>query len=230
MLIENIRPSRRGFLAGSAGLVVGFYLARSARARRDPAHGGRACGRAGHAVRAERLRAHRSRRHGEHRVQAHRDGTGALHGADDDRGRGARRRHGADARRPCARERRALQEPRLRRDGHRRLNRHRQQLRAAPPGRCHRARHAGGRSGRGMGGAGRRDRRGRRAHPPRRNEPRQRLRRARRERRPRSSWRGRRSRIRRTSGSSDPTCSGSTRPRSRTGRRSSRSTSASPTC
>jgi isoquinoline 1-oxidoreductase beta subunit len=33
MLIENIRPSRRAFLAGSAGLVIGFYLAPTGRAR-----------------------------------------------------------------------------------------------------------------------------------------------------------------------------------------------------
>ena len=37
MLIENIRPSRRAFLAGSAGLVIGFYLAPLGRAaRRSP--------------------------------------------------------------------------------------------------------------------------------------------------------------------------------------------------
>jgi isoquinoline 1-oxidoreductase beta subunit len=33
MLIQSIRPSRRTFLAGSAGLVVGFYLAPMGRAR-----------------------------------------------------------------------------------------------------------------------------------------------------------------------------------------------------
>lgn len=33
MLMETIRPSRRAFLAGSAGLVVGFYLAPTGRAR-----------------------------------------------------------------------------------------------------------------------------------------------------------------------------------------------------
>jgi isoquinoline 1-oxidoreductase beta subunit len=35
MLMENIRPSRRGFLAGSTGLVVGFYLAPMGRARAE---------------------------------------------------------------------------------------------------------------------------------------------------------------------------------------------------
>ena len=36
MLIENIRPSRRSFLAGSAGLVIGFYLAPTGRAAAAP--------------------------------------------------------------------------------------------------------------------------------------------------------------------------------------------------
>ena len=37
MLLQNIRSSRRGFLVGSAGLVVGFYLAPLAPARAAPA-------------------------------------------------------------------------------------------------------------------------------------------------------------------------------------------------
>ena len=38
MMIDKIQPSRRTFLAGSAGLVVGFYLAPLGRAAADTLH------------------------------------------------------------------------------------------------------------------------------------------------------------------------------------------------
>ena len=164
---------------------------RSAGARRARAHGGRAGRRAGHAVRAERLRPHRARRHGDRPLQAHRDGPGALHRvsptivAEELDADWSQMRAVA-----LARRRRALQEPRLRRAGHRRLDRHRQSATSrcgrpaprrapcwSPPpprnGACRQARSPCRE----------------RPHPPRRIGPRKRLRRARRARRPRSSCR-----------------------------------------
>ena len=150
MLIENIRPSRRAFLAGSAGLVVGFYLAPlGPRARRARAQGGRSRRRAGHAVRAERLRAHRARRHGDASLCKHIEmGQGPYTGlttivAEELDADWSQMRAVA-----VARQRRALQEPRLR---------HAWAPAARPPsptattrcaGRRHGARHAGRRRGR----------------------------------------------------------------------------------
>ena len=115
MLIEKIRPSRRAFLAGSAGLVVGFYLAPlGRRAPPIPIKAGVPADAAGHAIRAERLRAHRARRHGDRPLQAHRDGPGRLHRSPDHRGRRARRRLEPDARGCLPGGRRDLQEPGVR--------------------------------------------------------------------------------------------------------------------
>ena len=63
--------------------------------------------------------------------QAHRVGPGTVHRPRHARRRGARRRLEPDARRAFARRRQDLREPRLRRAGHRRLDRDRQFLRAA---------------------------------------------------------------------------------------------------
>ena len=39
MRIDTIKPSRRAFLAGTAGIMVGFYLAPMGRAAAAPATG-----------------------------------------------------------------------------------------------------------------------------------------------------------------------------------------------
>ena len=73
------------------------------------------------------------------------------------------------ARRACARRRQALRQPRVRRAGHRRLDRHRQLLRAAAQGRRDGARHAGAGRGASLERAGRRDHRRPRRDPARRS-------------------------------------------------------------
>ena len=140
-----INASRRDFLAGGTGLLLGLYLPD----RRGP---GRRAGdapvppRRRRRLRAERLRAHRQRQHRHRHRQAPGDGPGRLHRPRDHRRRRARRRVGAGQGRGRAGRRRALQQPVLGPGaGHRRLDGDRQLLGSAAQRRRRRPRDAGGR-------------------------------------------------------------------------------------
>ena len=154
------RPSRRGFLAGSAaaGLTLGF----------SPAAGPDRQRRRGRAEPVRGLSEHRAGQQRHRAVGAHGHGPGHLHRHRHAGGRGAGRRLGADAGRGCRRQSQVLRQHDVGRGraGHRRLDRHPELVGPLPAGGGRRPRDAGPGSRRDLDRAGRRGRGSRTASSP----------------------------------------------------------------
>ena len=173
MTMHDKNLSRRTMLKGASALVIGLYLPAAARAQSGAAAGVRArrrC-RRGH-VRAQCFHSRRRRRRRDGAEQAYRIRAGAVHRPRHTRRRGDGRRLVEDARRARAVGSESLQQPRVRPGpGHRRLDRHRQFLRADAQGRRDRARVACACGERSLERAGGRDHHRERRVETRRLEP-----------------------------------------------------------
>ena len=145
------RRSRRNVVAGPRRADPRGSRCRAARAHSRARRSVEGRWRRRRGDRSQRVRADRQRRYRHRPGQAHRVRAGSVHGLGDPGGRRIGRRLVADAGRACARQRRSLQEPRVRHAGHRRLDRDRQLVRADAHRRRDRAGHAG-RGGRRMPG------------------------------------------------------------------------------